>query len=843
MLLRAPKLKQDIVTFPDYPAEIIGLREHEEGSQTIIYRFTVTVDVNAVIENDSYNLVAKVYKEKPKPKIPKRKVSSSKKWRKRTKRAERNVRRAVKAEAEKVLAHRSVDLTKYISNDLTNARRSSLTRRQSNSLASLSKIVKPNDPFSKNVKCSYSPSVSTVFKKSPKKKKKGLSTTVEQNVRVSTPVSSKFSVAALKTKKDPASITAKTMPTFSSLLPKPLAKMASSFVFTPPTSLKSVPLVKISPRKKEISFVLKVKRSRLVDTSSFYLQLELENKKGVKVDQESKVVPHARILNNFVTPRRPPTLEAEYVKAGTISVKVKPPRDRMAKSMKVFRRLSAPVEGGTDAGSPWEIVFNSDISSTSEVVFRDSIATSRPVLYRAVSYGENSKPSESFSSTVVLPLAQFKREQSGALTAVPSLASSGSNTFCTVKVKDIPDDVVSIMLRRYDLTTSSDADRKASKGAGFKYVGRTPTDQVVSAIGLGPESTVEFIDESSKRGRTYSFVPVGVTKSGKQITGSSAIIEIPISPSRSQVLLRVTSPTVESPGSAAITVGFDITAKFTEFGFTEIKRALDASGQKSLFDSSLLQDRDKFESLINVLVERRNSKTGEEESLGVFQVGEFVDSPEVRREKNVKTLEPGVEYTYTFTALLESAETLFPTLKRKEIDIRTLQNFSRKVSKFQNPLSLSRATLQSTQRQFDKTKPSRLEPTDPIIAGRTDVQVIKEFRVPLPEKQDDTLRVEKYKKFNRVVWRMSGAETVDHFKIYVASSGGRVLIDTVHCDDTTSEFYYRHYDKDYDTNFQYVIQPIDLSYRELKPIYARTIKPASIYRRFGLPSTTKIRRL
>ena len=843
MLLRAPKLKQDIITFPNYPAEIMALKELPDGSETIIYKFTVTVDVDAVIENNSYNLVAKVYKEKPKPKVIKRKVSSSKKWRKRTKRAERNVRRAVKAEKEKVLVQANVDLTRYISNDLTNVSRGSLTRRQSNSLASLSKIVKPNDPFSQNAKSSFSPRVSTVFKPTPKKSKKGLSTEVEQATIKTTTTSSKFSSAALKAKRDPASITAKTMPAFSSLLSKPLAKMASNFVFTAPTSLKRIPVVKISPRKKEVTFSIRLKRSRLVDTSSFYLNLELENKKGVKVDEESKVVPHARILNNFITPRRAPAIEAEYLKPGTISVKVRPPKDRMAKSMKVFRRLSAPTEGGTDSGSPWDIVFNSVVEGSSEVVFKDSIATSRPVLYRAVSYGENSKPSEAFSSTVVLPLAQFKREQTGSLTAVPSLTSVGSNTFCNVKVKDIPDDVVSVMLKRYDLTNVSDADRKASKGSGFLYVGKTPADQVLSVEGLGPDSTVQFTDESTKTGRTYSFVPVGVTKTGKQIVGSSAIIEIPISASRAQVLLKVTSPTIESPGTSAIEVGFEITAKFTEFGFSEIKRVLESSGQKSLFDNNLLQDRDKFESLINILVERRNSKTGEEESLGVFQVGEFVDSPEVRREKNIKNLDPGIEYTYTFTALLESAETLFPTLKRKETDIRTLQTFSRKVSKFQNPLSLNRATLQSTQRQLDKTKPSRLEPTDPIIAGRTDVQVTREFRAPLPEGLDNSLRVEKYKRFNRVVWRMSGTEVVDHFKIYVASSGGRVLIDTVHCDDTTSEFYYRHYDKDYDTNFQYVIQPIDLSYREMDPIYARTIKPASVYKRFGLPSTTKIRRL
>ena len=51
----------------------------------------------------------------------------------------------------------------------------------------------------------------------------------------------------------------------------------------------------------------------MANASSFYLRLELEDARGVKVASDDVVVPHARILNTFLTPRSAPTLEAEYV--------------------------------------------------------------------------------------------------------------------------------------------------------------------------------------------------------------------------------------------------------------------------------------------------------------------------------------------------------------------------------------------------------------------------------------------------------------------------------------------------------------------------------------------------
>ena len=71
-------------------------------------------------------------------------------------------------------------------------------------------------------------------------------------------------------------------------------------------------------------------------------------------------------------------------------------------------------------------------------------------------------------------------------------------------------------------------------------------------------------------------------------------------------------------------------------GFRKLEENLSAGGQKDLFDRNLLEDRDKFEKLISFLVERRNSKTGEEESFGVITGESFLDNAQLRRSNNVK---------------------------------------------------------------------------------------------------------------------------------------------------------------------------------------------------------------
>lgn len=853
MLIRSLPL-QEIISVSQTPAEIITVlsrRGISDGSaDTILYKIYVTVDVDAAIQRNAYNLQVKAReKNDEKSVIPSRVVSASK-WNKATKSLERNVRTLSLAAFNEVIASRTIDITQFISNDLANLIPGSTpTRVQLNSLAARSSIVALNDPFTLSEPLITRPSTpGVVSSPSPVVNRdrsfRAPSTTVSQGNRTATFSPSSFSRTAISQKIDPAAVTVSSIKGLGNTMPSPLLTDAINMVLSPSTTLPTMPTFRVVSRKETISFTIQVKKNRMTKASSFQLEMELEDSNGVKVDDLTVEIPHAKIYNTYITPRSAPSLEAEYIKPGTVSVRVAAPKDKKAKTLKVFRRTSAPVSGGTDFGTQWIEVFKSSVNDSNENVFKDQIATSRPVMYRAVVYGENFKPSEKFSSTVVLPISEFKALQTGSLTAIPELGFKGRNTFTKVTVKDIPDDVVTVMVRRFNLTNSSISERKASRGSGFVYIGSSPNRQTVSTEDIGSDGAVTFRDNTAKSGKAYSYVPVGITKSGKQILGSSAVMEIPLSPSRAQVSIDVGSPKTISSSAESLEVEFSLSARFTDFGFSEVRKSLSAGSQKELFDRNLLEDRDKFEKLISFLVERRNSKTGEEESFGVVTGEVFSDSPQSRSRSNVKNLVPGDEYTYTFTALLSTPETLFPQLSRKEVDVGTLLTFSRKVAKFQNNLALVKSTLKSTSRQKDFTKPSPLEPNDPLVAGRTNVQQTVEFRAPTVVSNRRTFRVEKYRGFNRLVWYTENVDKIDHFKIFVASSGGKVLIDTIHCDDSSSEFYYRHYHKDYGVNFRYVVEPVDLSYKSMSVIQSDTIKAADVARSLGVfPTDLKVKRL
>lgn len=829
LLYSAPQ--KEILSFPEHPAEINMMSR--DGSR-INYSIDVYINTNEVISAGAYNLIAQVLKNEPTPEFTVKQVASPMLWNTRGKMPEMTVISAAFAETDaNLIMQKDIDLTQFISNDLTNspvrsptiALQPSLTRAQQNSISALSSVVTTSTPFSRasSVGAPTTP---------------GVTSAPASRARV--PSAPSISSTMLSMKSDPATLTAKTFSSMASSSSKTFAPMAASFVLSSPTVQPTIQSFRIVPTRQKITFTLSLEKSKLSGVSSFCLNLELENALGLKVDDIKVQVPHARIYNTFITPRRAPLLEAEYIKPGVVSVRVKPnAKERMAKTFRVFRRLTSPTEGGTDEGTPWVEVLRSDIEDTFEIAFRDEVATSRTIVYRAVSYGENFKPSESFSSTVVLPLKQFRVSQTGSLTAVSDLAFRGSNTFARIKVKDIPSDIVAVMVKRFNITTSSNSERKASKGKGFTYVGRTTASQVKSVENLGPNDTIRFIDLGVKPGRKYSFVPVGVTRTGKQIVGSSSLLEVPLNAERQQVQMTVQGPTVLNASTIYQTLSFQLSAKFTDFGFSEIRRALSAGQQKSLFDQNLLEDRGRFEKLIGFLVERKNCRTGELESFGTVEVGEFRDDASTRNEMNVKPLEPGVEYTYKFTALINSPETLFPDLATSEVDSRTLVKFKRAVAKFQNPQALLSATLLSNQRQINPASPSSLGPSDPLLAGRTNVEKSIEFRVPALTTAGKSLEVQKFKKFRRIVWTVSEASRIDHFKIYVSSGGGRVLIDTVHCDDASSEFYYRHYDSDYSTNYQYVVVPSSLSYEEMDAIKSSVISQ-TVRQTMGLMTADKM---
>ena len=350
----------ELLEFPEFPAEIVRLSNRGEDDEMVYYKFHVLVDLDTAVRKDCLNLKASIYKKKPREAPIPKAVKRASFWSRTTKRLEKNVQKSLSRKKDSRVAFRDVDLSRYLSNDLARLRRNIQTRQERNSLASRAVPVPLKDPFTVNLLSFSKPSTPGVVRHPgvPAQKRtnqKPLSTTVPQRIKVSPPRQVSFSKSILSIKKDPASISAATQNSLSKgTLSRPMISKVADFVFTPPRSLISLAPFKVTPKKQPITFIVRMRRSVLATSGTFYLDLELENSKGVKVSHVGRQILHSRILNAFLTPRFAPSLEAEYIKPGKISISLeRNKRDRMCTRLKVFRRLSAIAEGTTDKGTPW----------------------------------------------------------------------------------------------------------------------------------------------------------------------------------------------------------------------------------------------------------------------------------------------------------------------------------------------------------------------------------------------------------------------------------------------------------------------------------------------------------
>jgi hypothetical protein len=373
-------------------------------------------------------------------------------------------------------------------------------------------------------------------------------------------------------------------------------------------------------------------------------------------------------------------------------------------------------------------------------------------------------------------------------------------------------------------------------------VGATPEDQIQFVVG-DEDASVNFSDKSQIVGRTYRYVPVAIMKRGKEIHGTDALIEIPLSAGDDEKVQLTTPSPVVIVKNQIPAVSFTLAAKFTDFGFDEVKAALSSGNQETLFDSDLLSERSNFAELINFLVERENFVTGDVESCGVHEAGSFEDNVDTQIEKNITPLEIGVRYGYRITVLIRSPESLFPKLVSESQNISTLLSFQRQVGKFRNPLSLRQGTLQSTARQAEPSTPSRIEPVDPFLAGRTNVQKRIEVTIPIPKRKGYQVSSENRGDNRLLQWSYFGhLSKIDHFQVFACYDGGRQMLGTVHPDAASTKFSFRHFTEGYSVTYFYEVHAMKLDYKISTKLRSQNIVPKEFNKKIkrGSKSSKKI---
>ncbi|MAG26771.1 hypothetical protein CMI47_14615 [Candidatus Pacearchaeota archaeon] len=792
-MLFKPPISTDMVQIPNQPARLLGVWG-KEGTRNFIYEFAFRIDVTKAVRAGALHLEISLLPKKPQKSKVKPPAVRPKSFRKSTKVLEKKSQAKRKKARSTRFAYRKTEITGVISNRvarLISAGTISYWRPVNYITTPILRQERYNLPISGSL---------------PRRKKISLQ---------------KVAPTLISTKQDPAQIGSPqtSRPTVLSLLGPADAMLAQKVMFRERKTEIDPKAFVVYLNTAKLKRRMTLSEKRLKSRSTFYLHAQLRTSKGVVVAEAGTTISHAKIVNDFLTPIKPPALQAGLLGVGELSVGLEQ-IDSKATRVKLFRRL-APTDNS--AGTKWSLVIDEDLEvGDGEIRFRDKVATANPVMYRALCFGTNSRPAEKFSSVVITPRQEIKLDYSGKGTATSAIASN----IITTSVTDFPKDAVSVALRRYNLTHNSYAKKQAQTGSGFVIVGTGSLDEQIQFV-TSPDDLVNFRDRPPP-GSMYKYVPVTYTRYGKEVLGKAAIIEfVESQEDNKKVSMSVGAATLTS-GKGSQSVSFSVEGKFTEFGFEEIESVLAEAKQAGLFGGDVAGSRDKFSSLIVFLIERENFKTGEIESFGIQEAGTFTDSLSLQQQKNIKPIVAGARYSYKITACIRPANTLFDKLITAEVDQSTLLSFSRSVQKFRGPLQLRKSTLASTSRQHDSSVPTALEPNDPFLAGRTAVQTTVEIAIPFSAVKGSSATVEARADSNLIKWVFAGdMREVDHFQVYIGSGGGSELLGTVHADFSSMNFSYRHFiDRkiSYDSNYAYEIRPINISFKELTSIKTSSVR-------------------
>ena len=783
----------DIVTIPRRYAKMLGL-SGEVGSRDFEYQFDFDLDVTQALHKNALFLEVSLLSKKPEKSSLKPPAILPKSFRGSTKVLEKTTIKKLKTQRASRFAFLRSDITDVIPN------------------TTASKIASGKSTFIAPVKRL----VSSVLKQ--ENYSLPMSSSLPRRKSVSL---SKLSMPLISTNIDPAQIVSNrnSPPRILASLPPATAMLAQKVMFRAPKKVVKPKLFTLFRKKTTLQRKIILSESILKSKSKFYLYVRLKSNKGVVIAESGTWCNHSRILNNFLTPTIPPQLQVSQPRVGEVSVGITQ-LDPKATRVKLFRRV-APSENSKGTG--WQLILDRDLESgEGDIRFLDTIATSMPIMYRALCFGSNSRPAELFSSRIISPKKEIKIDYSGKGSATAKIMG----TDIGVSVTDFPKNAVSVCVRRYNLTLNSYANFQAQRASGYEIVGLTHDMQFQFVT--SPDDVITVLDNPPP-GSMYKYVPVTYNLHGKEMFGKPAIIEYTSSPNDNpKVAMQVSSPTLTSDRSSHNT-SISLSAKFTEFGFEEIQSVLSNANQAGLFGGDISGNRSQFSSLIAFLVERQNLKTGEVESFGIQESGVFSDSAQLQVEKNVKPLHPGTRYEYKITACIRPAETLFPNLVAPEVNEQTLMSFTRQVQKFRGPMQLRKSTLASTVRQKDFSAPSALEPSDPLIAGRTSVQTTVDVVIPASMAKGSSASIEKRMDHALVTWNFIGEMSeIDHFQVFLSSNGGFELLGTVHADSASSNFSYRHFISDtnmYDMSYSYEVKPVNIEFKEMDPIKTPLVVP------------------
>ena len=629
---------------------------------------------------------------------------------------------------------------------------------------------------------------------------------------------------------DPAAITSGQR-IIDLLPPGPLAAAAAAVVYVPPSVALPGASFMYQPSFTKVDIDFLVEESLLAESPNLTLDVGFQNFLNAPAREVLRLsVPYNVHRNQFAIPDLAPELTAQFIDKANVSITVKNLEEK-ATTVKVFRRLISINQHTHDDGTGWEQILSVPLSLNESVTFREQILTDNVVAYRAVGYGVTGRPSQKFAHVLLTPPRDGGTQGRSSLTANARLTGPAG---IEISVNDVGNDLTRLDLARYDVTGDSMIEKRRDEGPGMVYVpiAGAPLGSSVKSYtalrGQTLEGKLVFSDTDINPGKLYRYVPIGFDRRGNRFPGDSYLIRAPYSSIPAPVSIDITDPIRTDKGPGLKELSFQMSGELTEFAFNKVQAALSSAGQGQLYDDQIQNNRSQFGQLINFFVQREDTRTGEIVVFGVFEQGEFRDDAVERRVRQIPEPISGHKYIYHVKALLNLSDALFPRVFEREVDPATLQIVKKSLSLLAATRTRTSGIIPSTARQFDATVADSVFQSDSRLDGLTDVSQVREF-VFVPEGGGGVrdVSVVLYEDYDFIEWRYSGdLSKVDHFRISLVADGGRLLIGSVPCDPSLSNFCYKRIGPAYGANITYEIKAIGLGYRSMSAIMSEIIPAA-----------------
>jgi len=363
-----------------------------------------------------------------------------------------------------------------------------------------------------------------------------------------------------------------------------------------------------------------------------------------------------------------------------------------------------------------------------------------------------------------------------------------------LEVRQIPSDVVSIQLLRWNMTTHESTYSTVSNGVEFIDDSMRAADFVTTT------------DTDVLPGNVYRYVARLIFTNGSYEDFGDATVEFML-PTPGQVDTKVENVTVDHTNVP--NVRFDVTTITTDTDVQVVLKMLRDQGMQQFFQNDLQLQRDQLNDLVAHNVQRVDLTTGKREDFGVMTTQKFDDSL-LRRNLAIDPLFYGHKYRYEITPLLRAPETLFSEHVKQSVDSNTNKQYSFKPSKFLHPAALKRGVLTTT------TGASQRYAKEPMSYGAVGAVTPVEVSFDGDAASvvaSSAMRFDRY--LNVVTWSVLGdMNQVDHFLVFKQVNGVRTLVGKTHSEFAYGNCQYLHSLSNKDVGaITYVIVPIMDDYK------------------------------